>query len=159
MEEALLKRLQVLEDKEAIRDLIARYADVVDHNADKAELKALFTPDAVWTSKQIGTWKGRDTIVKSLHKVCTVQIPWALHYMTQVQIKVARNGESAQAHYYLWELAKFRETPSASPDSTWIGGWYDTTVKKVKGEWRFSKIILTIRLLSPVHLSDWNTTS
>lgn len=157
MNDAVLKRLQELEDKEAIRDVIARYADAVDHNGDKAMLKSCFTADAVWTSKKIGTWKGRDAVVKELNRVCTVQIPWALHYMTQAQIKVARNGLSAKAHYYLWELAKFRDSPGASPESTWIGGWYDSTFRKERGAWRFSKIILTIRLLSPAHLSDWNT--
>jgi len=156
-DKAVLKRLQELEDKEAIRDVIARYADAVDHNGDKALLKSCFTPDMVWTSKKIGTWKGRNAVVNELHRVCTVQIPWALHYMTQAQVTVARNGESAKAHYYLWELAKFRASPGADPNSTWIGGWYDSTFRKDKGEWRFSKIILTIRLLSEARLPEWNT--
>jgi ketosteroid isomerase-like protein len=157
MSKDLEQRLARLEDLEAIRDVIAYYADAVDHNGDVAMLKKCFTADAVWTSKDIGTWKGRATIVRALHKVCTVQIPWALHYMTQPVIKRAANGRGASAHYYLWELAKFRATPDAAPESTWLGGWYDSQFRKENGVWRFSKIVLTIRLLTPHREPDWRT--
>lgn len=154
----LLKRLQRLEDQEAIRAVIAAYADAVDHNGDQKLLKACFTEDAVWQCKGIGKWSGRAAVVKGLHHTCTVQIPWALHYMTQPVVKVAANGRTAKAHYYLWELAKFRPKPKAAPESTWIGGWYDSTFRKENdGEWRFSKIVLTLKLATPHRLPEWRT--
>jgi uncharacterized protein (TIGR02246 family) len=158
MADDVLRRLQRLEDQEAIRAVIAAYADAVDHNGDPKLLKACFTPDAVWTSKGIGTWKGRAAVVKGLRHTCTVTIPWALHYMTQPVIRLAANGRTATAHYYLWELAKFRPKPRAEPESTWIGGWYDSSFRKeADGEWRFSRIVLHLKLASPNRLDEWET--
>ena len=153
----VLKRLQRLEDQEAIRAVIAAYADAVDHNADPKMLTPCFTSDAVWQSKGIGKWVGRAAVVKGLRQTCTVQIPWALHYMTQPVVKVAANGKTAKAHYYLWELAKFRPEPKAAPESTLIGGWYDSTFRKERGQWRFSKIDLFLKLNSPNRLPEWRT--
>lgn len=157
MADDVLKRLQRLEDQEAIRAVIARYADAVDHRADPKMLNPCFTADAVWQSKGIGKWTGRAAVVKGLRETCTVRIPWALHYMTQPVIAVAANGKSAKAHYYLWELAKFRPEPNDEPESTWIGGWYDSTFRKERGQWRFSKIVLTLKLTSPHRLPEWRT--
>ena len=100
------QRLQRLEDIEAIKQLIARYATAADHNADPAMMAPCFTEDAVWNCKGIGRWEGRDSIVSGLREVSTTQLSWALHYMTQPIIEVADDGRSATGEYYLWELAK-----------------------------------------------------
>ena len=114
---------------ENMENVIRRYYDGCNE-ADVAKMAGCFTPDAVWTSKGIGTWKGRAAVVKGLRHTCTVTIPWALHYMTQPVIRLAANGRTATAHYYLWELAKFRPKPRANAESTWIGGWYDSARAK-----------------------------
>jgi hypothetical protein len=79
----IAERLQRLEDIEAIKQLIARYATAADHNADPAMMAPCFTEDAVWNCEGIGRWEGRDTIVSGLREVSTTQLSWALHYMTQ----------------------------------------------------------------------------
>ena len=44
----MMKRLQTLEDIEAIRKLKFRYASLCDYGYQAEELATLFTEDAVW---------------------------------------------------------------------------------------------------------------
>jgi SnoaL-like protein len=48
------RRLQALEDAEAIRNLKARYAALCDHQYDADGIASLFTEDAVWESPALG---------------------------------------------------------------------------------------------------------
>ena len=66
---SLEQRLQRLEDIEAIKQLIARYAKAADHNGDPAMMAPCFTEDAVWNCEGIGRWEGRDAIVQGLREV------------------------------------------------------------------------------------------
>jgi len=157
MTKELLKRLQRLEDLEAIRDVIARYADAVDRHGDPEILRTCFTNDASWHCPGIGHWKGKQAVLKGLRHNGIMQLPWALHYMTQPAIKLAANGRTAKAHYYLWEVCKFRLTEKDQPVSTMIGGWYDSTFRKEDGAWYFSKTVLTLKLASPHALPEFRT--
>ncbi len=56
------RRLQVLEDAEAIRNLKARYAALCDNQYDADGIASLFTEDAVWESPALGRFEGRDAI-------------------------------------------------------------------------------------------------
>ncbi len=58
------KRLQLLEDKEAIRDVLAQYAFNADLNRMEAFVN-LFTVDCVFdVGADMGVWKGREQILK-----------------------------------------------------------------------------------------------
>jgi SnoaL-like domain len=48
--ERIERRLQVLEDAEAIRNLKARYAALCDNQYDADGIASLFTEDAIWES-------------------------------------------------------------------------------------------------------------
>ena len=56
------RRLQALEDAEAIRNLKARYAAFCDHQYDADGIASLFTEDAVWESPALGRFEGREAI-------------------------------------------------------------------------------------------------
>jgi SnoaL-like protein len=60
--EQLERRLQALEDAEAIRNLKARYAALCDQQYDADGIAALFTEDAVWDSPGLGRFEGREAI-------------------------------------------------------------------------------------------------
>ena len=51
--ERIERRLQVLEDGEAIRNLKARYAGLCDNQYDADEIASLFTEDAVWEQADV----------------------------------------------------------------------------------------------------------
>jgi hypothetical protein len=53
--ERIERRLQVLEDAEAIRNLKARYAALCDNQYDADGIASLFTEDAVWETPR---WAG-----------------------------------------------------------------------------------------------------
>lgn len=56
--EQIERRLQVLEDAEAIRNLKARYAALCDNQYDADGIAALFTEDAVWEARLWAASKG-----------------------------------------------------------------------------------------------------
>ena len=59
--ERIERRLRVLEDGEAIRNLKARYAALCNNQYD-ADGIARFTEDAVWESPALGRFEGREAI-------------------------------------------------------------------------------------------------
>lgn len=61
MAEALADRLRALEDREAIRDLIARYGPLAD-NGDAEAVAALFTEDGIYAVGGMGEAQGRAAI-------------------------------------------------------------------------------------------------
>jgi len=62
--ERIERRLQVLEDAEAIRNLKARYAALCDNQYDADGIAMLFTEDALWESPGLGLAR----IVPQWHK-------------------------------------------------------------------------------------------
>jgi ketosteroid isomerase-like protein len=60
--ERMERRLQALEDAEAIRNLKSRYAALCDDNYDADGIAALFAEDATWESLGLGRFEGRDAI-------------------------------------------------------------------------------------------------
>ena len=155
-------RLQRLEDIEAINQLIARYAQAVDHNGDPALVRPLFTEDAVWHCEGIGHWETLEGILRDIRPNCTTFMPWAMHYMTQPMIEVGASGLGATANYYLWELAKVApegvtSEGGGSTEDTWVGGWYDSQCRKEGGTWKFARIDLTLKLFSPADRPSWET--
>jgi len=60
--ERMERRLQALEDAEAIRNLKSRYAALCDDNYDADGIAALFAEDATWESPSLGRFEGRDAI-------------------------------------------------------------------------------------------------
>jgi hypothetical protein len=53
------RRLQALEDAEAIRNLKVRDAALCDDQYDAEGIAALFTEDAIWESPALGRYEGR----------------------------------------------------------------------------------------------------
>ena len=151
------KRLSRLEDIEAIKQLIARYAKAVDKNGDPILLAACFTEDVGWNCDGVGGWKGREDVVQGLRETCTITLPWALHYMTQPIIDIAEDGQSASGEYYLWELAKAASEGDGATEDTWIGGWYESTFRKEQDAWLCSHMELILKLKSATSNADWET--
>ena len=87
---ALGKRIQVLEDIEAIKDLKARYAAVCDDKYNPEKGIKLFTQDAVWNGgKDFGVHKGSKAIKKFFEGVAK-NIVFAVHFFLQPIIKIIK---------------------------------------------------------------------
>src|SRR5882757_8807385 len=97
--ERLERRLQALEDAEAIRNLKARYAALCDDNYNANGIAALFTEDAVWDSPGLGRFEGRDAI-RDFFRGAGGIFSFAIHYSLNGQIHV--DGDTAHAQWYLF---------------------------------------------------------
>jgi hypothetical protein len=77
--EQIERRLQVLEDAEAIRNLKARYAALCDNQYDADGIASLFTENAVWESPALGRFEGRDAI-RNFFRGASSIFSFAIHY-------------------------------------------------------------------------------
>jgi hypothetical protein len=145
----LAARIQRLEDIEAIKWLTLRYAQGADQNNNVDILMPLFAENAVWDAgERFGRYEGKQAIHDFL-KGSGSFIGWTLHYMVSPGVKIADDGKTAQAFWYLWETANMPNPKTGETEAMWIGGTYDTTLVKENGEWKFTYVNLQIKLLSP----------
>ncbi len=73
------RRLQALEDAEAIRNLKTRYAALCDDNYNADGIAALFTEDAVWESPNLARCQGREEIRAFFQRAGAI-FSFAIHY-------------------------------------------------------------------------------
>ena len=141
---ALEKRMQVLEDIEAIKNLTAKYAAVCDDKYNPPKAVKLFTQDAVWDGgKDFGVHKGRAAIKKFFEGVAK-NIVFAVHYFLQPVIKVNKDGKTATGKWYLWQACTLKGL-----GAVWISGLEYDKYRKVKGEWLMSEMRLKLFIMSP----------
>jgi len=94
--ERMERRLQALEDAEAIRNLKSRYAALCDDNYDANGIAALFAEDATWESPGLGRFEGRDAIRRFFQGAAGI-FSFAIHYSLNGQIYVG--GDTARAQW------------------------------------------------------------
>ena len=113
--ERLERRLQALEDAEAIRNLKARYAALCDAQYDADGIAMLFTEDALWESPGLGRFEGREAI-RGFFRGASGIFSFAIHYSLNGQIEV--EGDTAQARWYLFMPC----TVAAGNQAMWRAG-------------------------------------
>lgn len=149
--ESLAKRVQRLEDIEAIKYLLIRYAQGSDKKNDPDIMVPLFTEDGVFDiGSGYGTYVGHDVIRKFLEGAPNI-INWSLHYMISPLIEVADDGQTANVFCYLWEIANMPNS-KGELEPVLIGGTYhNDAVKLPNGEWRLSVVRLRMEIMSPYY--------
>jgi len=157
--EALERRLAALEAAEAIRNLKARYASLVDGRyrpgggvveateLDRlaSEISALFTGDALWDGgKGLGTCQGRDAI-RERFRDPTLLFSW--HYFVKPRIRIADDRAEAR-----WDLLAPCTTKDGRPH--WMAGVEDDAYRRVEGRWLHSRMKLSLVFMAP-HDRGW----
>ena len=94
--ERMERRLQALEDAEAIRNLKARYAALCDDQYDADGIAALFTEDALWESPALGRFEGREAI-RGFFRGASGIFSFAIHYSLNGHIEV--EGDTGRARW------------------------------------------------------------
>ncbi len=160
MTQDLERRLARLEAAEAIRTLIGRYAEGADRRNDPALMRPLFADDAVWEAAGFGRFTGGDVIADELARIGREQIVWTMHYMVSPVIEPGADGHTARAGWSLWELAKVadqgKEVAEHGEEAAdhWIAGVYDADLRREGDGWVFTRVTLTVTLLTPRN-RDW----
>jgi ketosteroid isomerase-like protein len=113
--ERVERRLQVLEDAEAIRNLKARYAALCDSRYDADEIAMLFAEDALWESPGLGRFEGREAI-RNFFRGASEIFSFAIHYSPNGHMEV--EGDTAQARWYLFMPC----TVAAGNQAMWRAG-------------------------------------
>ena len=128
--ESLAKRLQLLEDENAIRDLSFAFADAANR-VDADAFRALWTPDGVWT---IGppinqTFTGQDAVVDAFQHLLG---SWDYFIQKVVGGVVMLDGDRATARFYVNEEAQ---------DKQKVGNYnlsqYVDELQKIDGKWHY----------------------
>jgi hypothetical protein len=135
----LEKRITVLEDIEAIKQLKARYCAVCDddHNPDK--ITTLFVEDGIWEGGDFGKASGHAAIRK-LFEGFQKLISFSQHNVMNSIIEV--DGNRAKGVWYLLGPFTFRKDNGAR----WIACKYEDDYVKVNGEWKYQHLRAIIRV-------------
>jgi ketosteroid isomerase-like protein len=140
--EELARRLQVLEDIEAIKKLKARYCAYCDNNYDADGIAALFTEDAVWDGRSFGKYEGREAI-RTFFQGAPKLLTFAIHQVMNPIIEV--QGERATGKWYLFQPCTLAEGNQA----VWLAARYEEEYVKVGGEWQFTHLKVFSSFMNP----------
>jgi uncharacterized protein (TIGR02246 family) len=144
----LIRRIELLEDREEIRDLIERYAEAADQHNDPDLMKDLFAEDAIWEASGFGRFAGRTAITSGLAEIGATRLLWTMHYMISPRIRVADDRTTARVSWRVWELATVPGRTPSLPEAVWGGGSYDVNLVRVAGRWHFAHVRLHLELIS-----------
>ncbi len=151
--EELERRIQALEDLEAIKKLKARYARLADEKyidgmpkgerdleRIAGEMVQLFTEDAVWDGGEFGgKLTGRKQIFERFKGA---NFRFAQHYFLMPHITL--KGDNAKARWYLWMAGTMNDGTRA-----WVVGFADDEYRKIDGQWFKSNMKFTRLFLAP----------
>lgn len=147
MRAELEDRIARLEAKDAIRALKARYAAACDSGFDLGLLGELFTEDAIFDAGAFGRFSGRRAIL-DYYATMPATITWGLHYVAGPRISVGDDGQTATGAWYFLQPATMNDR------AVWVMGTYHDEYRRDGGEWRFSRVELSVEAVTPFE-SGW----
>jgi ketosteroid isomerase-like protein len=129
--EDMQKRLQALEDLEAIRQMHCEYMSCLDE-IRFADALDFFMDDAEVEVRNSGVMKGRENYSKIyLGTLAVRKERHDAHLVAQPVVTV--DGDTAHGHWIVYMLFSV-------PQIDWIQGRHDCEYRKVDGVWKFSKL-------------------
>jgi hypothetical protein len=151
-------RLAAVEAVQAIHNLKARYAELVDARygpdgplppAEVAriadQIVLLFSEDAVWDGgPKLGCWRGRAAIRQ---RFLEPTLRFTLHYFVKPRIEV--DGDRARGRWDILAPLRFQ-----NGEPGWMAGREDDEYVRVGGRWLHSSMRLTTAFLAP-HSRGW----
>jgi SnoaL-like domain len=140
--EELAKRIQVLEDIEAIKKLKARYCSVCDNDHNPDEIVTLFAPDGIWEGAGVGVNKGHAAI-RALFQGFQQRISFSQHNVMNPIIEV--DGDRAKGTWYFLGPFTFRKGNRAM----WLAARYEEDYVRIDGEWKFQHLRAIGRMSAP----------
>jgi hypothetical protein len=144
--DALVARLQVLEDERSILQTLYRYGHSMDYGPD-ADFVDCFTDDGVWDVRMrripdgAFTCSGRNEITASLEAQTSVRSPalYAKHLL--VEPRITLDGDTASVDSYFVRIEPRDDGPTQIVAS---GRYLDQLIRCDDGRWRFTHRIAEI---------------
>lgn len=136
------RRIQVLEDREAIKDLRAQYSSYCDDSYNADGIASLFVEDGVWDGGTRGRYEGREAI-RGWFERATDLYSFAIHWILNPLISV--DGDAAQASWYLFMAATLKKEGTA----IWTAAKSHDELVRVNGVWRFRRMVLQHQFTTP----------
>ncbi|MCX5894739.1 MAG: nuclear transport factor 2 family protein, partial [Proteobacteria bacterium] len=135
----LAKRVQKLEDIEAIKQLKAEYADACDDMYNPKRMKGLFTKDAIWDGEEdgFGKYVGIEEVCKFFDGAKNT-LKFGVHYFLQPRIKILSDTE-AEGVFYLWQTSTM-----ANGKDIFLTGLEFDKYRKENGKWKMSYMRLKL---------------
>ena len=140
----LERRIQVLEDIEAIRELKARYCAYCDDSYDPEGIASLFVDDAVWDGGVLGRCEGQDKI-RSFFKNASSAISFAIHHVCNPLIEV--DGDRATGQWYLFQPCTYADGNRA----IWMMARYRDEYVREAGGSKFRNVKIDLSFSTPFH--------
>ena len=144
----LERRVQHLEDIEAIRRLKWKYGLAADDRQDSKvnfdRTIELFAENGVWDNNRYGRIAGREAIREFLGKA-PARIEWSLHFLQDTYIDIAPDRRTARGRWYLLEAAKMPNPKTGKVETVWITGVYDDEFVRIGDAWLFSLVKLDMQ--------------
>jgi len=133
----LVARLQVLEDRAALDDLIKRYAIGCD-TRDRALLLDVFTPDARGTYAAAEPMVGAETIVDWISMMTEPTI-WQQHVVSPYTYEI--EGDRAAVTAYLISHQNYQANPNVV---TMMTSRYAFACERTATGWRIAELTLVV---------------
>jgi len=146
MSEETEARIRKLEAIEEIKNLQARYAYLID-SSQMEKVPDLFADDFVVQYDFMGTYRTKAELREFLERA---GYPVMCHQMLTPLIEV--DGDKATGIWYLF--GPFTVTTAQGDVAVWIQGKYENEYVRVDGKWKFSRVMLKFKLISP-HEDGW----
>jgi len=135
----IAKRVQRLEDIEAIKQLKAEYADACDDMYNPKRMRNLFTKDAVWDGEKegFGKYVGIDEVCNFFDGAKN-SLLFGVHFFLQPRIKMLSDTE-AEGVFYLWQTSSM-----ANGKDIFLSGLEFDKYRKENGKWKMSHMTLKL---------------
>ena len=138
-----------LEDRQAVQDLMLRYAEMTDNGGDEAEFLSLFTEDAIFDGPFNGKFSGQEGLLNFVRR-CTAKRgkQQGRHVMTNFLI----TGDDREAKIRCYFTGYRTDLLADKPVSECLyTGNYDCAARKVNGAWKLSRRTVYVDTVNPMY--------
>jgi hypothetical protein len=147
--EELGRKIQFLEDLEAIKRLKHQYCAYCDNQYDADGIASLFVEDGVWDGGAFGRCVGREAI-REFFRGASKTLTLAAHNVMNPIIDIA--GDRATGK---WKLVQpCTQETKEGPRAMWLMANYHDDYIRTEAGWKFQSLHVDILFFSP-HQSGW----
>jgi len=145
----LARKVQKLDDLEAIKRLKHRYCAYCDDNYNPDGIADLFVEDAVWDGGDFGRYVGREA-VRDFFRGAPKVMSFAAHQVMNPMIDV--DGDRATGEWKLLQPCTLQT--KEGPRAMWLAAIYHDEYVRTAAGWKFQNLKVNMLFFSP-HDEGW----